>query len=180
MTLNELYEAWRGKFTGQDAAALEAMEQLLLHFSAFDSDAALELGTEIVRQSKQYGEDIAVCILRRADALPVFQYVGEHCAQRNLDFARRKANTVERTGHCSLWALAKAEAENTCTDLFREENDCLPVGGAFPIFEDGADGQMTALVMTSGLHHGKDHEAVVKALCTVQKKPMPAYHGPLV
>ena len=43
-----------------------------------------------------------------------------------------------------------------------------------------ADGQMTALVMTSGLHHGKDHEAVVKALCTVQKKPMPAYHGPLV
>ena len=94
--------------------------------------------------------------------------------------ARCKANTVERTGHCSLWALAKAEAEGSCNDLFREENDCLPVGGAFPIFEDGADGQMTALVMTSGLHHGKDHEAVVKALCTVQKKPMPAYHGPLV
>lgn len=94
--------------------------------------------------------------------------------------ARCKANTVERTGHCSLWALAKAEAEGSCNDLFREENECLPVGGAFPIFEDGADGQMTALVMTSGLHHGKDHEAVVKALCTVQKKPMPAYHGPLV
>ena len=177
MTLTELLEQYKGQFSAGHVSQLEAMENALLHFDAFTAQDALELGTEIVRQSRQYGEDIAVRILRCKDDLPIFQYVGDTRAARNLNFAMAKAGTVKKTGHCSLWALAQQEAAGGLTALFEESSGCLPVGGAFPIF---VGGELAAIAATSGLHHGHDHEAVAKALCAVQAKPLPPYDGPLI
>ncbi len=39
---------------------------------------------------------------------------------------------------------------------------------------------MEAIVTTSGLHQGHDHEAVVNALCTMHSKPLPPYDGLLI
>lgn len=177
MTLTELLGQYKRKFSAEHVSQLEAMENTLLHFHAFTAQDALKLGTEIVRQSCQYGEDISVRILRCKDDLPIFQYVGDTRAARNLNFAMAKAETVRKTGHCSLWAFAQEEAIGGLTALFEESSSCLPVGGAFPIF---ADEELEAIVTTSGLHHGHDHEAVVKALCTLAHKPEPAYTGPLI
>ena len=177
MTLTELLEQYKGKFSAEHVSQLEAMENTLLHFDTFTAQDALELGTEIVRQSRQYGEDIAVRILRCKDDLPIFQYVGDTRAARNLNFAMAKADTVKKTGHCSLWALAQQEAVGGLAALFEESSGCLPVGGAFPIFV-GRD--LEAIITTSGLHHGHDHETVVKALCAMQQKPLPPYDGPLI
>lgn len=177
MTLAELLGQYKGQFSVDHVSQLEAMENALLHFNTFTAQDALELGTEIVRQSRQYGEDIAVRILRCKDDLPIFQYVGDTRAARNLNFAMAKAETVRKTDHCSLWALAQQEAAGGLTALFEETSGCLPVGGAFPIF---VGSELTAIVTTSGLHHGHDHEAVVKALCAMQSKPLPLYEGPLI
>jgi len=177
MTMLELLEQYRGQFSAKHVSQLETTENTLLHFDAFTAHDALELGTEIVRQSEQYGEDISVRIIRCKDDLPIFQYVGDTRAARNLNFAMAKAGTVRRTGHCSLWALAQEEAIGGLTALFEEASGCLPVGGAFPIF---VGEELTAIVTTSGLHHGHDHEAVVKALCEIQHKPMPVYDGVLI
>lgn len=115
--------------------------------------------------------------LRCKDALPIFQYVGDTRSARNLNFAMAKAETVRKTGHCSLWALAQEEVIGGLTALFEESSGCLPVGGAFPIF---VGSEVTAIVTTSGLHQGHDHEAVVKALCAMQSKPLPPYEGLLI
>lgn len=173
----ELFERYKGQFSAEHVSQLEALENALLHFAAFTAQDALELGTEIVRQSEQYGEDIAVRILRCKDDLPIFQYVGDTRSARNLNFAMAKADTVKHTGHCSLWALAQEEATGSLTALFEETSGCLPVGGSFPIF---VGGELAAIIATSGLHHGYDHEAVVKALCATQHKPLPAYDGILI
>ncbi|MCC8023732.1 MAG: heme-binding protein [Clostridium sp.] len=53
----------------------------------------------------------------------------------------------------------------------------MPVGGAFPSY---VGGMLTAVITTSGLNHGKDHEAVIRALCLMQKKDMPIYTGIMV
>lgn len=110
MALTELLEQYNGQFSAEHVSQLEAMENTLLHFDTFTSQDALELGTEIVRQSRQYGEDIAVRIFRCKDDLPIFQYVGDTRTARNLNFAMAKTETVKKTSHCSLWALAQQEA----------------------------------------------------------------------
>lgn len=81
------------------------------------------------------------------------------------------------TGHCSLWALVKELAGGGAPTVFCENSDCLPVGGAFPIF---AGGEMTAVITTSGLHDGMDHMAVLDALCAVRGCDRPAFHGEYV
>lgn len=73
---------------------------------------------------------LAVRIERMDDTLAVFQYVGEGLGQRNLDFAKRKANTVAVTRHCSLWALAATLTGQSVPAVFDPANDCLPVGGS--------------------------------------------------
>lgn len=160
------------------AAELEAMEDSLLHFGHFSSAEALALGALIVAESRKYGEDIVVRILRQTDGIPMFQYVGDSCRQRNLEFAMMKAKTVELTAHCSLWALAQEETIGGVDAVFSADNGndlvCLPAGGAFPIF---AGGELAAIVATSGLHNGNDHRAVVDALCAYLKKKVPTFSG---
>ncbi len=174
--LKEIKERYKDSFPAGCTAQLENMETNLLHYLHFSSEDALELGTEIIRQAKSYGEDIAVRIIRCQDSLVIFQYIGSSLAERNLTFAMAKYNTVIKTGHCSLWALAQEETEGGMEEVFSENSEYLPAGGAFPAFVGST---MAAVITTSGLHYGKDHEVVVKALCKLQSKPMPAFDGVL-
>lgn len=171
--LDKLKAQVQGAYTSQNVEELEEMESLL-RMDRFNSDDALELGTQIVREAKKYGGDLIVHIIRTKDWLPVFQYVGEGKSQRNIDFATQKGNTVTATGHCSLWALVKKMTGGDVPAVFQEDSGCLPVGGAFPIF---VGGEMTAMVTTSGLHDGMDHMAVLGAVCTIKNCELPVFHG---
>lgn len=171
--LNELKAQLQGTYTIENVKELEQMESLL-RLEHFNSGDALKLGNQIVLEAKKFGGDLAVRIIRMEDRLPVFQYVGEGKSQRNLDFATKKGNTVEATGHCSLWALVKEAAGGSVPAVFREDSDCLPVGGAFPLY---VGEEMAAVVMTSGLHDGMDHMAVLNALCVIRDCEIPPFHG---
>lgn len=175
--LDKLLTQMKNAWTADDVRELEA-EEALFRFDRFTAADVLALGNEIVRQAaQQHHEEIAVRIERTDDALVLFQYVGEGLGQRNLDFAKRKANTVAATRHCSLWALAAVLTGQSVPAVFDPANDCLPVGGAFPVF---VGDKMTAIVMVSGLHNGMDYVAVVEAVCAMRGCAVPAFSGTYV
>ena len=181
MTPCEMKEKYLGAFGAGDVRQLEEAERLLMHPARFDSDDALALGCAVAACAKAYPEEIAVRISRVEDGLAVFQYAGNTKKQRNFNFAEAKARTVLKTGHCSLWALAAAcagvDADASLREVFAPDSGCLPVGGAFPVYVGDA---LAAVIAVSGLHEGKDHEAVIRGLARWQGLPVPAYDGVLL
>lgn len=174
--LNELQSRLHVRYTPEHAKELERME-MLFQFDRFGSKDALRLGTQIVAEAEKYKRDVAIRIVRTEDQLILFQYVGEEKTARNLEFARKKGNTVAATGHCSLWPLVQAFGGGSVPTVFEEATDFLPVGGAIPILENG---KMTAIVEVSGLHDGMDHMAIMEAVCAIKGCDVPAFHGQYV
>lgn len=174
--LKQLKEQLQGVYSADCVDELESMEEYL-DFDHFDSRTALALGNQIVKESDKYREELTVCIIRTEDLLPIFQYIGTDKSQRNIEYARMKANTVLKTEHCSLWAMVKEQTAGGVSSVFYEDSNCLPVGGAFPVFSNH---RLTAVVAVSGLHHGMDHQVVVDALCKIRKIEIPAFSGKLI
>ncbi len=174
--LQKLKQQMQGVYPADCVDELERMEEYL-HFDHFDSQTALCWGNLIVKESEKYKEELAVRIIRLEDSLPIYQYIGTDKSQRNIDYAMMKANTVLKTGHCSLWALVKEQAEGGVVSVFCENSGCLPVGGAFPVFSNG---RMTAVAAVSGLHNGMDHQVVIDALCRMKNIEIPAFKGRLI
>lgn len=174
--LKAFVEQFKDQFPAGSAQELEAIEKAL-SYETFSSQEALILGNEIISCVKKYGGEAAVRITRESDGLPVFQYVMDGKKQRNIDFGLAKRQTVLMTGHCSLWALAKACSDGGAEEVFAKDSGCLPVGGAFPVY---ASGQLAATVFVSGLHDGMDQVVIVEALAKVLGKDVPPYHGALI
>ena len=172
--LKDIREQFKGKFTLEQVNELEKMENELLHFSQFNSEMALEIGNKIVECSKEYNEDVVVRIIRQSDDLIIFQYAGNTMKERNYSFAMGKYNTVKKTKHCSLWALAHDGVYGNLDDVYQEDSGCLPAAGAFPIF---VNDEMMAIITTSGLHNGNDYEVVARALAQYENKKIPEYSG---
>jgi uncharacterized protein (UPF0303 family) len=165
-----------GIFSRDDIEMLRQQENLL-RFSAFGSADALAIGQILARLSAEYPEQLAVVITREADQTVIFQYVMDEKKQRNLNFAAGKRNAVLASGHSSLLTLAEACEGNIPDALLKEDEVIIPVGGAFPVFVDGVH---TATIAVSGLHEGKDHEIIVRALAEYLNIDLPAYKGYLV
>jgi uncharacterized protein (UPF0303 family) len=96
---------------------------------------------------------------------------------REANFAAGKRNAVLASGHSSLLTLAEACEGNIPDALLKEDEVIIPVGGAFPVFVDGVH---AATIAVSGLHEGKDHEIIVRALAEYLNIDLPAYKGYLV
>lgn len=171
--LEQLRSRLQVMYTLEEAKEMEEMEKLF-HFEHFTSKDALKLGTQIVVEAEKYGRDLIVKIIRMDDHLAMFQYVGEEKSQRNIDFAMKKAKTVEITGHCSLWALVQAFGGGDMPSIFEEDLEFLPVGGAVPIL---VDGKTAAIIAVSGLHEGMDHVVILEAICKIKGCEMPVFHG---
>ena len=174
--LDELKKRMRGEYTADNVRELERMEELF-RLKRFNSGDALRLGNQIVREAEKRGGGLMVRIIRTEDNLPVFQYVDDTKSQRNVDFAMMKGNAVRATGHCSLWALVKELTGGNVPSVFYEGSECLPVGGAFPVY---VGDRMAAIIETSGLRDGLDHLVVTEAMSCVQNAEVPAFTGKLV
>lgn len=174
--LAELKKQLQGKYPMGCAHELEEAEKIL-SFDKFDSETALSFGIELVQSAKKYTGDIVAMIIRESDQATVFQYIGDSKSQKNIEYAQMKRNAVLKTGHCSLWAMAQAQTVGGVEDVFIEENKCLPVGGAFPIY---VENKHIATICTSGLHQGQDHLLVVDALANYLNKKVPVFHGQLI
>lgn len=174
--LNKLKEKFRGVYTEESLECLEHIEEYFC-FEHFDSQDALDFGMLIVKESEKYDDELFVRIIRMEDDLSVFQYVGDRKNQRNIDFAMLKANTVQKTRHCSLWALVKEQVQGGVTSVFCENSNCLPVSGAFPIF---VKEEMRAIVAVSGLQEGLDFQVVIDALIKYKNVEVPRFNGRLI
>lgn len=174
--LNDLKNQLLGQFPDGCAEELEAIEETL-KFEAFNQDVVLALGNEMVRLLNECGKEAAIRITREKDQLPVFQYVMDSKSQRNIDFGLAKRATVLKTGHCSLWAMAKEMTDGGLEEIFKEDSGCLPVGGAFPIY---IGDEMVATIFISGLHEGLDHILIVQTLSNLLGREVPVYHGAII
>lgn len=176
MTLNELRETTKEQYPMGSAEILVQIENALL-LKKFDSRDALEIGSRMVRLSEKYQKEPLVIIIREQDELPVFQYAGNAMLQRNINFAMKKRNTVLKTGHCSLWVMAQQQTYGGMEEYFHNDTECLPVGGAFPIY---VNENLAATIAVSGLKEGMDHQVIVEALADYFKLQLPQFPGKLV
>lgn len=170
-----IVEKNRGKFSRKDIQLLEKQENLI-RFDSFGSVDAMALGIILARRCSEYPEQLAVVITRESDQTVIFQFVMDEKKQRNLNFAAAKRNAVLATGHSSLLTLAEA-CEGTIPEALLKEEEIMPVGGAFPIRVNDIH---TATIAVSGLHNGKDHEIIIRALEEYLDIDLPVYKGYLV
>ncbi|MDO4467587.1 MAG: heme-binding protein [Bacillota bacterium] len=165
--LDELLQKLNEPYTKEDLAILEEQEKRLV-FEHFTSQDAYLLGQYIIKNSEKYKEGIAFNIQRCSDQAIIFQYIDDNKAQRNINFAQMKRNTTLCTNHNSFWSLVKSSIDQKVP--LKEE--CLPVGGAYPIF---VGNEMVATIALSGLHYGNDFRLLVESLAMYLEKKVPEF-----
>lgn len=131
-------------------ADLAEQEEKLVWPCKFGADEALGLGETVAGMAAEYDRGMSVRIFRESDGLLLFAWSMDDKAPRNDEFVAWKLGLTRECGHCSLWAGLEPGGYG------------VDAGGAFPIRQ--ADGAWVATIGVSGLHEGKDHELVVRAL----------------
>lgn len=169
----QILDAARGAFEVTPAAldTLAQQEQLLRYPQQFGSAEALELGCAIARLAPEYDRGITAVITRESDGCLLFAWSTDDKAPRNYDFAEGKRQASLASGHASVWGYLEHELSAPDEPLFTEQTVGMPCAGAFPIF---VGDERVATVCVSGLHEGRDHEIVVRALQQVLGVAAPA------
>ncbi|MBP3892764.1 MAG: Gfo/Idh/MocA family oxidoreductase [Atopobiaceae bacterium] len=158
-----IIDAARACFSVTPAAldVLERQEQDLRYPVTFGADEALELGCAIARLAPEYDRGITAVITREGDGMQLFSWSMDDKAPRNYGFAEGKRQASLATGHASVWGYLDHQVNSPDTPLYTEQTVGLPAAGAFPIC---VGDERVATVCVSGLHEGRDHELVVRAL----------------
>ena len=145
-----------------DLQSIAAQENTLV-FPHFDADTAWQLGAYLHEVAKARG--LALAIEIRTFGQPMFFSLLEGATPDNVNWARRKGNTVAHFRRSSYAVgLTLQQSNGTLAD-----KHSLPVadyashGGAFPLTVKGAG--VIGSVTVSGLPQRGDHELVVEALC---------------
>lgn len=161
-------------YEDKDLAVLIEQEELL-QFKSFDSKTAFELGNILIDLAQQYDREIAVQIVREADETVIFQYLMDSKTAWNLDIMARKRKTALACGHASVFAAIEMR-KNGKMPVYYKEGMAL-AGGAFPIC---VDHKWVATLLVSGLHEGKDHELIIRALSRYLNADVPEFVKALV
>ncbi len=140
------------EFSEEDLALLEREEQAHV-VDSFGAVDALELGNLIAKLALEYDRGVSIRIVREADGVALFQYVMDDKGERNLAFGEMKRAATIKSGHSSAWTYVNAKLGRAGEAMS---------GGSFPLY--GKNGELIATVSVSGLHEGKDHELIVRAL----------------
>lgn len=158
-------------YTKNDLLVLEKQEDAL-RYESFNNEDALKLGNKIIELQKEYDCGIALRIVREEDSLNLFQYVMQDKGARNFDYAEKKHKAILSYGHSSAWAYVAAHLDDKIVGYVKDA-DVLPSGGAFPIYTK--EGKLVASVLVSGLHEGKDHELILRALSEILNIEYPEF-----
>jgi len=146
----------------EDLALLVRQEQVLV-FKSFDENTAWQLGSLL--QERAVSEDWPLVIdIRRFDR-PLFYSARPGVNSDNLDWVRRKSNTVQRF-LCSSYRLTHELAiqnKGIQERYHLSPADYAICGGGFPISVSGAG--VIGSVTVSGLPDRQDHQIIVDALC---------------
>lgn len=160
-------------YTSESLAQLEEQERVLRYAQGFGSAEALALGNAVAQLAPQYDRGVSVEVVRESDGLMLFAWSTDDKAPRNFGFAERKRSASQTCDHSSLWGYVRRSLDGVPSPQADDETGTLYAGGAFPI-RDGA-GRRVATIALSGLHEGKDHEIVVRALERALGRKAPAF-----
>lgn len=147
------------EYSEEDAQVIEQQEQLL-RYSSFGAKDALRLGNRIVQLAQEYDRGVSVMISRVSDDMTLFAWADDSKAKRNEMYISMKKQSVLDSGHASIWPYLRYKADGSYEEWLRDGVHGIS-GGGFPIFTDEG---LTAVLCVSGLHEGKDHELMVRAL----------------
>ena len=156
--------------TPQALDVLAEQERTLRYDKRFGSNEAWELGSAIRDLAGDYDLGYVVRIVRESDGYDLFCWGADGKRQANYGYAEGKRQASLRLGHASLWGWTEAALNGTLDELFAQGD--MPVAGAFPVC---VGDERMATVCVSGLHEGLDHELIVRGLCKVLGKSVPAY-----
>ncbi|MGB6973584.1 MAG: heme-degrading domain-containing protein [Terracidiphilus sp.] len=140
-----------------------ALQERELVFPEFSARAAWELGTKLYLFARE--RSLAVVIDIRRFGQPLFYAAMDGTTPDNVEWARRKSNTVARF-HRSSYAVGlkeKLKGETLLQSQGLPLADYCTHGGAFPLTVAGAG--VVGSITVSGLPQRADHELVVEALC---------------
>lgn len=169
----EIIDAAHGAFVVTPAAleALEQQEQVLRYREHFGAYEALELGNAIASLAPEYDRGVTAVITRESDGMVLYSWSMDDKAPRNYGFAEGKRRASLASGHASVWGFVDHAITSPDTELFTADTVGMPVAGAFPI---RVGDELVATACVSGLHEGRDHELVVRALEKVLGVKVPA------
>ncbi|KAK9370464.1 hypothetical protein V1509DRAFT_615835 [Lipomyces kononenkoae] len=141
-----------------------------LEFTSFNADDARDLGLTILAESPKAKTPDAPGVRPIVVHVSINGNLQFYCAQDgtnadNYGWIQRKANTVTRFGHSSIYmgstCLARGLDFNQKNLL--PEYEYVGVGGGFPLRVKGV-AQSVGVVAVSGLPHEMDHELVTRGI----------------
>lgn len=152
-----------------------------LRYEQFGALEALTLGNAVVSCVTDYDRGVMVQIARESDGLVLFQWAADDKAPRNEVFVAAKRAAVELSDGCSLRCYVEYCLDGTWGEMLEHDSAAIFAGGAFPLH---VGDELVATISVSGLHEGKDHELVVRALSRAlgleYGRDVPAYEYPLL
>lgn len=145
-------------------------------FADFDFNAAWEIGQAIHHRALQLKAPVAIEIF--AYGQPLFLSALPGSTADNLEWMKRKRNTVLRLAHSSMYAGLNYEKSGQRMEhhLFINQFDYCDHGGSFPLLSP--TGAVFGAVSVSGLPSQEDHALVVWGISQYlnQKKTSFASH----
>lgn len=150
----------RADWTAARAVLLE-QERVLRYTECFGAVEALQLGCALAALAADYDRGVVAQIVRASDGLVLFQWSMDDKAPRNEAFVAGKRAATLVSGGCSLRCYAEYCLDGSWAEMLDPGSPAMFAGGAFPI---RVGDELVATLAVSGLHEGKDHELVVRAL----------------
>ncbi|MEK3787050.1 Gfo/Idh/MocA family oxidoreductase [Paenibacillus sp. FSL K6-1230] len=147
-------------------------QEKTLQYDRFGAEEALKLGNIIAELAKDYDREIAVSIFRESDDLVLFQYMMDSKSARNISYMEGKRRAALATGHSSLWMHVDHVLNHNWNREMENVPHFIPTGGAFPV---RVNNEWVATLALSGLHEGRDHELVIRALSVALDKQVPVF-----
>ncbi len=156
------YLALNSMDIAHDLQVIAAQEQALV-FPQFDADRAWQVGALLREAARARGMAAAIDV--RTFGQPLFFCLLDGASPDNVDWARRKGNTVAHFRRSSYAiGLKMQHAGSTLADKHGlPATEYASHGGAFPLTVAGAG--VIGSVTVSGLPQRADHEFVVEILC---------------
>lgn len=147
-----------------------ARQEELLQFDQFDATTALDIGLRLKALIESRGHQAAIDI--QLHGQPLFFYAMPGSTPSNVDWLRRKRNTVARF-HKSSYAQGlsmQLKQENFMDRFGLSTADYVGAGGGFPLRVRGVG--CIGYIGVSGLPQRDDHGVIVEVLAAVLGLPL--------
>lgn len=147
-----------------------ALQEDRLQFERFDATLAWELGTQLKQAAEARNQPVTIDIQLHEN--PLFFYAMPGTTPDNVDWVRRKRNTVLRYHHSSYAiGLHLKQQQTTLTEKIGvDARDYASHGGCFPLLLRGTG--CIGTITVSGLPQRDDHNLIVSVLAKLLDLPL--------